>query len=851
MLESNSFNLSATANLARTVNAGSVPTSLLSTPAHSGDARLWSSTLALRHSNYFWFGVLSTTTVGTSFSGSGSDPYTRLPQGTVRVASLLADGGTAIRTLTFGGSPTAADRRAATLEALNQSVWYQGNNRHAVKVTSNLRYEHFHSRQATNQFGTFSFASLGDVEAGRPESFQRTLKIPSNIGGQLSVAGSIGDSWRPTSGVQVQYGLRIDANRLLAAPPLEPEVAARFDQKTDRVPNGLYASPRLGFQWIYGKAPVILTLAQAARPPRALIQGGIGIFQNVATAQSLLDPVLNSSGGTQSTRVLQCIGSAAPIPAWGAYADSARIPSACADGNSSFAANAPSVTLYDSRFRQPRSLRANLGTSGPLFADRLFISASAQYQRAFDQPAAIDANLDTAAHFTLDNEGARPVFVDPSSILATGAIGLRSSRYDADFGRVTALRSALQQESRLVTVGARPVFAGTRATWSLTYTWQDAREQYLGFASAARNLFSREWSRALSPRRHTVLGTFYYNAFDLVRWNGFVAASSGAPFTPVVLGDVNGDGNALNDRAFVFSPRGATDSMVAAGLRHVLGNAPSAIGACLRSQENSIAGRGSCHGPWQIAANVNATLNSQKLHLPQRARITVNVNNPLVLADIVAHGEANVRGWGQQLAPDPVLLVAQGFDPNTRRFRYAVNERFGSTRPNQGIQRGETFLALGITYDLGVPRERQLLTQRLDVGRTQPGAKFEASAIKAFGTSTIPNPIALILQQPDSLGLTRKQADSLTAMNRSYTQLADSVWGTAARYLVSLPDRYDRSIAAKRYVAAREITVDRLISLAPHVWSLLTARQRRMLPPSIRDWLDVRVLRAIRSSTSG
>jgi hypothetical protein len=34
-------------------------------------------------------------------------------------------------------------------------------------------------------------------------------------------------------------------------------------------------------------------------------------------------------------------------------------------------------------------------------------------------------------------------------------------------------------------------------------------------------------------------------------------AASGAPFTPVVDGDINGDG-LWNDRAFVFSPATAT-----------------------------------------------------------------------------------------------------------------------------------------------------------------------------------------------------------------------------------------------------------------------------------------------------
>jgi hypothetical protein len=487
-----------------------------------------------------------------------------------------------------------------------------------------------------------------------------------------------------------------------------------------------------------------------------------------------------------------------------------------------------------------------------VWSNRFFLSGSIQYQRAFAQPALVDINLDTTPKFALASEEARPVYGAPTSILSsTGAVALRSSRFDDRFGRVTLIRSSLQQETRLATISIRPVFASSSANWGLTYTLQDAREQFLGFAPRENNPFVREWSRALVPRRHAVTSTFSYNAFDLVRWNGFVAVASGASFTPVVLGDVNGDGNGLNDRAFVFNPAQVQDSAFAAGLRKVLDNSPRAVVDCLRRQTNSVAARASCRGPWQATANLNATLNSQKLHLPPRARITLNLNNPLVLADIALHGESKIRGWGQQLSPDPVLYAIQSFDPSTRTFRYAVNERFGSTRPNQGIQRGQTYLALSVSYDIGAPRERQLLMQRLDAGRSQPGTKPTVLMLKAFGSGTIPNPIALILQQPDSLGLSRRQADSLTALNRSYTQLADSLWSVAATNLSMLPDQYDRSGANRIYVEARERAVDRLILLAPHVWALLRPEQQRRIPQTIRDWLDVRVLRAIRSSTSG
>ena len=42
------------------------------------------------------------------------------------------------------------------------------------------------------------------------------------------------------------------------------------------------------------------------------------------------------------------------------------------------------------------------------------------------------------------------------------------------------------------------------------------------------------------------------------------------------------------------------------------------------------------------------------------------------------HGAGQLRGWGYASVPDRVLLHVRGFDPTTRRYRYAVNGRFGA-----------------------------------------------------------------------------------------------------------------------------------------------------------------------------
>jgi hypothetical protein len=231
--------------------------------------------------------------------------------------------------------------------------------------------------------------------------------------------------------------------------------------------------------------------------------------------------------------------------------------------------------------------------------------------------------------------------------------------------------------------------------------------------------------------------------------------------------------------------------------------------------------------------------------------IVLGIQNPLGLADLALHGNDNLRGWGQDIPPDQNLLFVRGFDPATKRFRYDVNQRFGSTRPQQSATRALPLITLSVGLDIGVPRERQVLTQRLEMGRGRPGTRQQALTLKQLGSSSIPNPMMMILQQSDSLKLTRVQADSLAWLSRKFSVFADSIWTPVANYLEKLPDDYARGEAYGQYVTARERTVDYLLTLVPDVKKLLTASQRRRLPMQITNYLDERVLRFLRSSSAG
>ena len=155
-------------------------------------------------------------------------------------------------------------------------------------------------------------------------------------------------------------------------------------------------------------------------------------------------------------------------------------------------------------------------------------------------------------------------------------------------------------------------------------------------------------------------------------------------------------------------------------------------------------------------------------------------------------------------------------------------------------------------FDLGPTRERQVLTQQLDRGRTLRGTKAPEPMLKAiYGSGGIPNPLSAILRQADTLELTGTQADSIATMNRRYVVSLDSIWSPVAKYLAALPDNYNKDEAYLHYQRAREASVDLLIKLVPTIRQLLNSEQRRKLPAFISSYLDTRYLASIRSGTAG
>ncbi len=832
------------------------PVSNLTTemPAHSGDRTNWNAGGQLRHSTYFGIGILSETTVGLTGSSMSSEPYLLMPNGSVRVNSSFADGTNGVKNIGFGGNSNLATSTSSNaVNFTNLMSWFSENNKHRLKFSTELRRESYEADQSLNRLGTFTFNSLADLAAGQPTAFTRTLQPRLRDGSQIVGAVSLGDSYRHSNRLQIQYGVRVDGNAFGSAPALNPQVQQVFGRSNDNVPSNLYVSPRVGFSWNYGTAAQIGGFEGAFRGPRATMRGGVGVFQGTPGTQSI-GGAIDNTGLATALQQLVCTGVAVPAPDWANYLNGGAVPTSCADGTSGsvFSSSVPNVSLFSKDYVSPRSVRSNIQWTGAVLQNRFNGLFELTYSANLNQPGSVDLNFAPTQRFSLADEAGRPVFVQPSSIdPRTGAIASRDARVSPLFNRVTESRSDLRSESRQFRASISPLTFSSAFSWNVSYVLASVRERVRGFgANTAGNPLDMQWSRSGFDSRHQIQYSLFYNVGDLMRvsWNG--AFRSGTPFTPLVAADLNGDGYA-NDRAFIYGSS-AADPALSAAMAKLVSSAPSYVRSCLERQSGAVAGRNSCQGPWTASANLSLAFNPIKLRLPQRAVFSLGISNPIGAADLLLHGENNLKGWGQQATPDQNLLYVRGFDAATNRFKYDVNQRFGSSNPAFTPFRTPVVATAMFRFDVGPTREQQSLIQQLNVGRRNEGNKFSESLLKAvYANGGLLNPLATILRQSDSLRLTSNQADSLATLNRWYLIRLDSIWSPIAKQLATLPDNYDEGAAYDRYKRGREATVDLIKRIAPQVKATLTDAQRRKLPTIVTSYLDPRYLASIRSGTAG
>jgi len=780
------------------------------------------------------------------------NPYQYSPQGQVRVTSDLVDGTNGVATLLMGGSTNMpTDSRVRALEVTDEVSLLPGDLSHRLKLGALFRVESTNDLTGRNQFGTYSYNSLAELEAGTPSSFRRLVSPEVRRSTAYEFAVYAGDVWIPTRPLQVNYGVRLERSTFGNPPAYNPAIDASFGRRTDVLPSETDLSPRVGFTWTVGGSGF-------GASPAFVIRGGVGKFRSPMSSQ-LVAQAQRSTGLDDSQAILNCTGLAVPIATWDRWGDvDSQFPTECDGAAVPVSRGATTATVFEPGYAAPKSWRASLGVQKNL-TSILRLSVNANYARGVDQYGFNDLNLDTNGGFTLAGEANRPVYVPANTIdPTTGAVNFVASRVDTTFAQVLDISSAYQSDTKQISLALGGV-TRNGVVLNASYTWSDVRDQTsqsvrggrgsLGGATTPGNPNEKEWARSSFERRHTFIATVSYPFGQALDITGIGRLSSGTPFTPIVGSDINGDG-ARNDQAFVYDPS------VLPGMQTVLGNASGSIRECLESQLGQVAKRNSCTGPWEGTLEFQLNYRPNFWGLNRRVTLSLTTINFLRGLDELFHSSDNLSGWGMRSRPNATLLTVDGFDQGTQEFLYTVNERFGATNPGQTAIRQPFQIGIQVRTFFGPDRGQQALNALRGGGGRGGGFGRGAGGLRGGGggrggfvggaggftpedfvdrfTALLIDPAGLVLGYADSIALTDSQTVQLQAMSDSLTAENDSIALGLQAELEELVDADPRELLQSirpRLQAAQE----RVRDMADRIRDLLTDEQWEMLPEELRQ----------------
>jgi hypothetical protein len=377
----------------------------------------------------------------------------------------------------------------------------------------------------------------------------------------------------------------------------------------------------------------------------------------------------------------------------------------------------------------------------------------------------------------------------------------------------------------------------------LGYTYLVGRDQTRGFSgSTAGDPSTVEWVPASQDGQHRLTLSNGITFARSVQLQFFATATSGSRYTPRVAGDINGDGLS-NDRAFVFDPSMSNDA-TSAGMASLLANGARQARSCLESQIGQIARANSCRNGWSYNMNAHIGVVRGRYHLPSRLAVGATLYNALAAADVLLHGSARARGWGQSRFADPTLLTVRGFDASAQRFIYAVNPRFGETRRSASALWSPFRLTVHATMDVGPDRRRTAIEamRHGGVGRI-PQPRLELpELITSLATTEwyrVATAYSLLWGQRDSIQMTQPQRDSLAALVVSVRKSHADVMTPLAQYLLRLGDeKYSIGDVQKRIDAARAEALVVSQDFKGAMRAVLTRDQLEKLSPAVRRQLD-------------
>ncbi len=627
------------------------------------------------------------------------EPNTRAPRGWVTIASPIEGVGTLSRIFQFGGNRIAPEEQGERQLQVVDNVYWQKGKVFLTLGTDNIMT--FTNTLNTNeQGGLFQFANL-DALANRqattytrlsptnPQSgFASFLKMTS---ADVSLYGQADFNLSPK--FSIQAGVRWDATLFLTRPDRNPLLENTLGQSTNVIARDLNnIQPRLQLAYDF------------KGDQTSVLKFGLGAFSANIVHWAQLSNMQQT--GTRLTDIV-ATGPNVPRPDFVRYRqDPNSVPGADLAGQS-----VPYINIIGDNFEAPTTWKANLSFR-QFFAKKLFVGVNAYLARTINNYVYIDRNLKTNPEFVLANEGNRPVYAplariaraNPArpSAIAYPIANPRDVNQNPQLGRVLELngltsvwqRGIIFEAGLLLPKGGslNVTYTHNRTEDNNSYNCCIARTSALTQIVGDPRNFAENRGNAGTDFRHKIV-VFGTSPQILGFRMGFrYVGIQGNPWTPLIFGDIVGDGVGLlintNKRAFVFDPAviranpSATpfERGVADGMDAVLNNPDNLAAGLLQDNLGTFAPRNAVFNPmnhnvdfrisYTLDRNTFKWLGSQNLEVIAECFNFLNFLNP-------DWGRNKVVPGGNQ-----VLLQALGIDPlaeaqGRTQYAYNVNRAFG------------------------------------------------------------------------------------------------------------------------------------------------------------------------------
>lgn len=251
-----------------------------------------------------------------------------------------------------GANLVAGTEQFSTANALDQDIieltddFTFTRGKHTITVGTHNEFFKFANLFIRDNFGTYQFANLDQLEAGLAQQFDHSFSASSDPGQRARFKVNqfglyAGDVWRVRPRLTLTLGLRVDKPFFPDKPARNPVSEENFGVRTDVVPNPTMFSPRIGFNYdVLGDG-------------KKQLRGGVGIFSGRTPYVWLSNQYSNT--GLEFTRIGASFNANNRIPF---VADPNNQPETVTGASAGSFTN--EIDVVDPDYDYPRVLRGNV-----------------------------------------------------------------------------------------------------------------------------------------------------------------------------------------------------------------------------------------------------------------------------------------------------------------------------------------------------------------------------------------------------------------------------------------------------------------------------------------------------------